>query len=226
VVRLVCKDVFHRSCLRSHLVEQSRTTPTKDLKCPGCSGLLVDATTQPRSKLRDAVASFVAQLDKVEEREPVLVPPAPTSSPSPTPSATTSSSYASTGAVSRAQQNEQRHEPEVASTRHSASSYSSASSSSSSSAAPHDLESQLEDTSKTSKKPNRFMAMRNASKGGLKRWCRPQRIILVVMALALLLVVGMYVRFSMSLMSPLAPSSSSTPPTATDQLSAEIVNAD
>ena len=65
LVRLVCKDLFHRECLRESLARSLAGPPAlspAQLKCPSCNLALVDPNTQPRTKLREAVADFVAQV--------------------------------------------------------------------------------------------------------------------------------------------------------------------
>lgn len=64
-MRLVCKDLFHRECLRESLARSLAGPPALSpahLKCPSCNLALVDPNTQPRTKLREAVADFVAQV--------------------------------------------------------------------------------------------------------------------------------------------------------------------
>jgi len=65
VCRLVCKHTLHRDCMREHLANQLHVQriAAKDLKCPaaGCQLLLVDPATQPRTKLREAVAAMLQQ---------------------------------------------------------------------------------------------------------------------------------------------------------------------
>lgn len=61
----MCKDLFHRECLRESLARSLTGPPALSpahLKCPNCNLALVDPNTQPRTKLREAVADFVAQV--------------------------------------------------------------------------------------------------------------------------------------------------------------------
>ena len=68
VVRLVCKDMFHRQCLHEHLSRAISTqhVATAKLQCPSCNLLLVDPATQPRTKLRESVQQFVQQVARGE----------------------------------------------------------------------------------------------------------------------------------------------------------------
>lgn len=66
-IRLVCKELFHQSCLREYCAKAiaSQTNPAaaaKEIRCPHCQTLMIDTSTQLRTRLRDRVQNFIASV--------------------------------------------------------------------------------------------------------------------------------------------------------------------
>lgn len=223
LVRLVCKDLFHRKCLRESLRESTSTggTAVKDLKCPSCNLLLVDPATQPKTKLRESVAAFVATIAaptaRGEQRDEfVMVPHAAAAAASSSSShslspgklATAVSSHPYTGPAITSRAN---HEPEP-SPRHTSAFVATPSSSSSAyasavhhAASSFDIESQSRLSSSSSSsssahdpagkhKKSRFQSMRAAGQGRCRRLMQPRRLIIACMTLAFLVFAAFYLR--------------------------------